>query len=73
MALKISLQSTSLSHRIRQAPIPGMQTILYRFTARTIASMEKLDELLHAEGAIMSVNHDTAQNSGLPHAPQSIV
>ncbi len=35
--------------------------------------MEKLDELLHAEGAIMSVNHDTAQNSGLPHAPQSIV
>jgi glyoxylase-like metal-dependent hydrolase (beta-lactamase superfamily II) len=39
----------------------------------TIASMEKVDALLRTEGAIMWVNHDTAQSETLPHAPEWIV
>jgi glyoxylase-like metal-dependent hydrolase (beta-lactamase superfamily II) len=39
----------------------------------TIASMEKIDALLHAENANMWINHDTAQSGTLPHAPNWIV
>ncbi|GAB7526449.1 N-acyl homoserine lactonase family protein [Paraburkholderia sp. 2C] len=39
---------------------------------QSIASMDKVDELLASEGATLWVNHDVAQNRTLPHAPQSI-
>jgi len=39
---------------------------------RSIASMEKVDALLEAEGATLWVNHDIVQNGSLPHAPMSI-
>lgn len=38
----------------------------------TVASMDKVDALLRAEGATLWVNHDTAQSEGLPHAPEWI-
>jgi N-acyl homoserine lactone hydrolase len=39
---------------------------------KSIASMDKVDELLKNEGATMWVNHDVAQNATLPHAPHCI-
>jgi len=40
---------------------------------KSIASMERVDEVLQAEGATLWVNHDIVQNATLPHAPQWIV
>ncbi|MDQ7981828.1 N-acyl homoserine lactonase family protein [Paraburkholderia sp. SARCC-3016] len=39
---------------------------------QSIASMNKVDELLESEGATLWVNHDVVQNGTLPHAPQWI-
>lgn len=39
---------------------------------QSIASMNKVDELLESEGATLFVNHDVVQNGTLPHAPQWI-
>ena len=38
----------------------------------TVASMQRIESLLRAEAAVMWINHDTAQNETLPHAPASI-
>ncbi|KXU96485.1 AttM/AiiB [Caballeronia megalochromosomata] len=38
----------------------------------SVASMNKVDELLESEGATLIVNHDIAQNESLPHAPRWI-
>lgn len=35
----------------------------------SVASMDKVEALLRAQGATMWVNHDTAQSETLPHAP----
>jgi N-acyl homoserine lactone hydrolase len=40
--------------------------------AATIASMDKVDALLHETGATLWINHDTEQNATLPHAPHAI-
>jgi N-acyl homoserine lactone hydrolase len=39
---------------------------------QSIASMNKVDELLESEGATLFVNHDVVQNGTLSHAPQWI-
>jgi N-acyl homoserine lactone hydrolase len=39
---------------------------------KSVASMERVDEILRAEGATLWVNHDIVQNGTLPHAPQWI-
>lgn len=39
---------------------------------QSIASMNKVDALLEAEGATLWVNHDIEQNAALPHSPRWI-
>jgi N-acyl homoserine lactone hydrolase len=39
---------------------------------QSIASMNKIEELLQAEDATIWINHDVIQNETLPHAPQWI-
>ncbi|KWF06433.1 N-acyl homoserine lactonase family protein [Burkholderia pseudomultivorans] len=39
---------------------------------RSIASMDRVEEILEAENATLFVNHDIVQNATLPHAPQWI-
>jgi glyoxylase-like metal-dependent hydrolase (beta-lactamase superfamily II) len=41
--------------------------------AATVASMEKIDALVRAEGAELWINHDIMQSGTLPHAPAYIV
>ncbi|WP_246797451.1 N-acyl homoserine lactonase family protein [Burkholderia perseverans] len=36
---------------------------------RSVASMDRIDALLEAEGARLFVNHDVEQNATVPHAP----
>jgi len=40
--------------------------------AASVASMDKVDRLLHEEGATLWVNHDSAQSETLPRAPRWI-
>jgi N-acyl homoserine lactone hydrolase len=39
----------------------------------TVASMDRVDTLLREEGATFCINHDTEQNSTLPHVPRGVV
>jgi N-acyl homoserine lactone hydrolase len=41
--------------------------------ASTVASMDRVDTLLREEGATFWINHDTEQNSTLPHVPRWVV
>jgi N-acyl homoserine lactone hydrolase len=41
--------------------------------ASTVASMDRVDTLLREEGAALWINHDTEQNSTLPHVPRWVV
>jgi N-acyl homoserine lactone hydrolase len=39
---------------------------------QSIASMDRVEEILETENATLFVNHDVAQNGTLPHAPKWI-
>jgi N-acyl homoserine lactone hydrolase len=46
---------------------------VFNFDAdQTIASMDKIDAIIKAEGAQLWINHDTKQCATIPHAPQWI-
>jgi N-acyl homoserine lactone hydrolase len=39
---------------------------------QTLASMERIAQLLRSERAQLWINHDSEQNATIPHAPQSV-
>ncbi len=40
--------------------------------AQTLRSMDRIDALLQAEGAVLWINHDAGQSATIPHAPDAV-
>ena len=40
--------------------------------AQTLRSMDRIDALLQAEGAVLWINHDAGQSAAIPHAPDAV-